>query len=154
MKSAVIYYSRTGKTRYVSKKIEDKLSADDIEIKDTTNSGFMAYINCALRTIENRITNIEPKHIDITGYDTIYIGSPVWGANIAPAIFEIIMRTDFTGKDVVTFTTFKSDGATKSLDILNKLVRSRGGRVIKSFAISSETNGKLERFTKKALANL
>ena len=88
MKSAVIYYSRTGKTRYVAKEIEKMTDATDMEIKDLTNrSGINAYISCAMDIFDNKITYIKPKHVDITDYDKIYIGTPVWGSNIAPAIF-------------------------------------------------------------------
>lgn len=155
MKSAVIYYSRTGKTRYVAKEIEKMTDATDMEIKDLTNrSGISAYISYAMDIFDNKITYIEPKHVDITDYDKIYIGTPVWGSNVAPAIFEIINRTDFRCKDVVTYVTFKGAGEIKALDILNNLVRQKGGNIIKSFAISSSDVNEFTFNTRRALKNI
>ncbi|WP_304125000.1 flavodoxin [Methanosphaera cuniculi] len=155
MKSAVIYYSRTGKTRYVAKEIEKMTDATDMEIKDLTNrSGISAYISCALDILDNKITYIKPKHVDITDYDKIYIGTPVWGSNIAPAIFEIINRTDFRGKDVVTYVTFKGAGEIKALDVLNNLIKQKGGNIVKSFAIGSKDVNEFTFNTRRALRNL
>lgn len=155
MKSAVIYYSRTGKTRYVAKQIEEMTDATDIEIKDLENrSGINAYINCVLDIFNRRITHIKPGHIDISEYDKVYVGTPVWGSNVTPAIFEIINRTDFKCKDVITFVTFKSSGEIKSLDILNNLIRQKGGNIVKSFAIRSDDVNEFIFNTRCALKNL
>lgn len=155
MSEAIIYYSRTGKTRYVARQIAKKVGADEFEINDLTiRSGLSAYISFAFDKIVQNRTKIEPESVDLTGYDKIYIGSPVWGADIAPAIYEIMDNTDFKGKDVVVFTTFKKSGAERSLSILTNLIQLKGANVIKAFSISSEDLDEFMENTKIAVSKL
>ena len=72
----------------------------------------------------------------------------------SPAIYEIIDNTDFKGKDVVVFTTFKKSGAERSLSILTNLIQLKGANVIKAFSISSEDLDEFMENTKIAVSKL
>ena len=79
-----------------------------------------------------------PERVDLTNYDTIYIGSPTWTGNPTPAILTIIDRCNFTGKDVVLFATMDTNRGNSNLARLEEKVKLRGARVIESFSITTK----------------
>ncbi|MCD7781734.1 MAG: flavodoxin [Methanosphaera sp.] len=149
----VIYYSRTGKTRYVAKEISKKLGCNTIEIKDNkSRSGITGYISGAFDTVVGNQTSIEPQTVDLADYDTIYIGTPVWAYNPTPAILEFIHNTNFNNKNVVTFITLGSQGIDSCLKRLNGEIINKGGRIINSYGIIS--HGDFEDNTREMISDL
>ena len=48
--------------------------------------------------------------VDVSGYDTIYLGFPIWWY-VAPTVINTFLETyDFTGKKIVLFATAGSSG--------------------------------------------
>ena len=76
--------------------------------------------------------------MDLSNYDLIYIGTPTWANNAAPAIITIIDRCNWAGKDVILFTTTSSSDGESTLDRMEEKVGMRGGRVIKSFHLQTK----------------
>ncbi len=141
LKSAVLYYSRTGKTSVAAKALADKVSGDLIEIKDLkSRTGILGWIRAAMDARGAKTTQIEPNTMNISDYDILYIGSPVWAGKPAPAINTIINNWEIRGKDVIPFVTL---GGTKPKNVLNfikEAIESKGGNVAKTIAI--ENSGK------------
>lgn len=154
MRNIIIYYSRTGKTKLVAETISQEIDAQLIEIKDKTNrSGSIGFVKGALDTITNNDTQIEPNTIDLTPYDNIYIGTPVWASKVAPAITEIIKNLKLENKNVITFATLNKHGAETTLNILNDAIKEKNGKIIKSFAIITK-NTDIEKLTKQAIKDM
>lgn len=86
-KSIIVYYSRTGNTKTVSKYLQDLLDCDLVEISDKKNrKGFFNLFKCVIDSSKDNITEIEYENYDLSNYDNIYIASPIWASNIPPAI--------------------------------------------------------------------
>ncbi len=155
MKELVIYYSRTGKTRYLCKEIQKSLNSEIVEIKDLVNrSGIFAYINYTLNRINKKDIEISPKELKLDDYDRIYIGTPVWASKPAPAITELIQKNNFKDKNIITIATFKNKGAQKAIKILNKLIQDKEGHVIKSYSIKTKNNNDFMKYIYKMINNL
>lgn len=79
MKTLVVYFSQTGKTKAVAERIAQLSSADLIEIK-THRSYQMSYRKTVFTSLKEILLKERPKLDmeipDISAYDRILIGSP------------------------------------------------------------------------------
>lgn len=141
MKTVVLYYSRTQKTAETAKTLSNELKSDIIEIKDLKpRKGALNYINASIDAFRENKTEIRPSPIDLTLYDLVYIGTPVWDGKPSPAILSLIDRCNFQGKDVILFATLGGSGGKKTIERMKEKIELRGGRMVTSFLI--ETPGK------------
>ncbi|MBR0270866.1 MAG: flavodoxin [Methanobrevibacter sp.] len=136
MKTLIVYFSSGGSTKIVSRTLSMNLKADIIEIKDLKDrKGFGKRLLSSIEAFRESKTKISPEKIDFTDYDLIYLGTPTWANNPAPAIITLVDNCDWKGKDVIIFTTLTNSGGDSALERLEEKVSLRGGRVIKSFSI-------------------
>ncbi|WP_295113642.1 flavodoxin [uncultured Methanobrevibacter sp.] len=139
MATLIIYYSQRGTTDLVAKTLAKNLNGSLIRIQDLKNrEGFKNRLFSTISAFREEKTDIIPPKIDLTNYDTVYIGSPTWAGNPTPAILTIIDRCNFTGKDVVLFATMDSNRGDTNINRLEEKVKMRGARVIESFTIATK----------------
>ena len=122
MRPLVVYYSRTGNTRFVAEKVAEHLGAETCEVVDLKNrKGRLALLTCGYAAIRKKLTDIEvSKTID--DYDFIIVGSPVWAGKIAPAARTFIEKNDFSGKKVACFVTLGGSKPEKSLKSMKEAI--------------------------------
>lgn len=139
MATLIMYYSQGGTTDLIAKTLAKNLDADLVRIHDLKNrEGFKNRVMASINAFRENKTDIIPAKVDLTDYDTIYIGSPTWAGNPTPAILTIIDRCNFTGKDVVIFATMDSSRGDSNIERLEEKVKMRGARVIESFTIATK----------------
>ncbi|MFX1250283.1 MAG: flavodoxin family protein [Promethearchaeota archaeon] len=81
MKPIVVYYSRTGTTRNVAERIASSLECDIEEILDPTNRrGLKGWLRCGREAMNKHLAPIEELNSNLSDYNRIIIGTPVWGA--------------------------------------------------------------------------
>ena len=139
MKSLVVYYSLTGKTKLVSQVMAEALNATLLEIRETKprKLGPLVYLLGGFAAITNRGSKIDPIDVDFKQYEPIFIGSPIWASRPVPAINSFIYQTNFEGRSIIPFFTMGGDNSEKALaNITAKIERSQG-KVAGSFAIKS-----------------
>lgn len=73
----------------------------NIEARDY-KIGFKGWVK-AMPDARKLKATISNETIDLSAYDTIYIGSPIWLYSPAPPVFEFASKNDFTGKKVILF---------------------------------------------------
>lgn len=138
MKSLVVYYSLTGKTRLVAEAIAEALNATIVEIQERRPIPMpLVYISGSLRAFMNWGSKINPIDIDLKQYERIFIGSPMWAYRPAPAINSFIYQTDFEGRSAIPFFTMGGDNAESSVANITAKIERRRGKVAGSFAITS-----------------
>jgi len=106
MKTAVIYYSFEGNCALVAKSIKDALDADIFEVKTIDRkkrTGFAKYLWGGFQVITRKKPELEPLSIDVSAYDLIILGTPVWASSPAPAIVSLLDKTKITGKKIALF---------------------------------------------------
>ena len=139
MAKIIIYYSQSGKTDLIARVLGNRLNADLVRIHDLKNrEGFKNKLISSLTSFRESKTDIVPASVDLTGYDTIYFGTPTWSGNPTPAIMTIIDRCDLRAKDVILFTTMDNTHGDSTIERLERKVKLRGARVIESFAITTK----------------
>ena len=139
MATLIMYYSQGGTTETVAKTLARNLNGSLIKIHDLKNrEGFKNKLFASINAFRETKTDIYPARVDLTDFDTIYIGTPTWAGNPTPAILTIIDRCNFTGKDVVLFATMDNNRGDSNIERLEEKVKMRGARVIESFTIATK----------------
>lgn len=139
MAKIIIYYSQGGTTDLVAKTLARKVNADLVRIHDLKNrEGFKNRLFASISAFRESKTDIVPAKIDLTGYDTIYFGTPTWNGNPTPAILTIIDRCDLRAKDVILFATMDANRGDSNVSRLEEKVKLRGARVIESFTVTTK----------------
>jgi len=138
MKSLVVYYSLTGKTRLVAEAIAEALNATLLEIEERRPIPFpFVYLSGGFAAFTNRGSKINPIDVDLKQYERIFIGSPIWASRPVPAINSFIYKTNFEGRSVIPFFTMGGDDSKKALANMTTKIEKRQGKVAGSFAITS-----------------
>jgi flavodoxin len=87
MKTLVIYYSFSGKTRAISQELAAKESYDIAEIKDVKRFGVIkAFTAGILATAKGKPWPIQPLAVEWSDYDRLILLSPIWAGNQPPAV--------------------------------------------------------------------
>ncbi|ENM5761918.1 flavodoxin family protein [Vibrio mimicus] len=123
---AVVVFSRSGNTGVLANHIADKRNGHLYEITaEDYDLGIPGWIS-ALKDARNNLANISPITIDLSTYETIYLGAPIWLYSPAPPIWQFAKNSDFKGKNVVLFNTFNSKFEESFIKDFELLVRSKG----------------------------
>ena len=124
-KKLVAYFSASGNTAALAKRLAGAAGADLYEIRpDTpyTSADLNWQDRNSRSSVEMRDHSSRPALADtdagIDGYDTIYVGFPVWWY-IAPTIINSFLESyDFSGKKVILFATSGGSGFGKAVSNL------------------------------------
>ena len=144
MPTCIIYHSETGNTKKVAKAVAAATGADLIEVKTVFQYSVIAMYTTGInRARKGEPDEIEQSEIDVSAYDLIVVGTPVWAFHPTPAINAAVSAlSGCEGKKAVVFET--DAGIPKNtLEILSKQLTERGLSVAGTFGISDkEINNK------------
>lgn len=143
-KILVAYYSDTGTTESVARKIAAYLGADLLKIESETpyTSADLNYGNSNSRVCKEhdaifggkgngQATAEDMKKVnakvaassvvDMSGYSTVFVGYPIWWGMAAWPVNGFVSQNDLSGKTVVPFCTSVSSGLGNSGNVLREL---------------------------------
>ena len=98
MKTLILYYSYGGNTKRIAERIQKEIGGDIVRIDTVVDQG-------QRENAEGYCPELKPLHIDLTDYDTIVLGSPVWWYTFASAMHSFLKQADLSGKTVYPFAT-------------------------------------------------
>lgn len=126
--AAVIYFSATGNTEQVAQTLADKTGAALFEIvpEEPYTDADLDYNNDSCRANqEQNDPNARPAiagdPLDLSGYDTIYLGYPIWWGDAPMIIHTFCESYDLSGKTIAPFCTSGGSGISQSLSTLETL---------------------------------
>ena len=129
-KAIVVYFSATGNTREVAKRLSSAIGADIYEIKPEkayTPADLDWHDKKSRSSVEMADTSSRPAMEgglpDLSGYGTVYVGFPIWWGR-EPSIIDTFMESAaeaLSGKTVVPFATSGSSGMGGSAKNLQKM---------------------------------
>ena len=116
-KELVAYFSASGRTAKVAEKLAAELGADVYEIKPEVKytKADLNWMNKDSRSsVEMNDKSFRPAivrgDVDVSGYDIVYLGFPIWWY-VAPTLINTFLEAyDFAGKKIVLFATSGSSG--------------------------------------------
>ena len=139
MKAIIIYYSYSGNTKKVSDLLAECLKPEyevqilKLEALDESTSFF----GQVARALFHRKASIAPAELDLSSYDLICLGTPVWAFAPVPAVNTYLDRcSGLLGRPVVLFTTYGSGaGRNRCLNYMQGILTNKGAKDFKRFSI-------------------
>lgn len=121
----VVYFSRTGEqyrvgvidegnTAIVAKMIAEQTNADLYEIFPAQDNYPTTYKELTDYAKQEQSENARPairgELPDVSGYDTVFIGAPVWWGDWPMICYTFFESVDLSGKTLVPFSTHEGSG--------------------------------------------
>ena len=130
MRTAIVYYSMSGNTKYVADKIADRIKdsgeVDIIKIepkKAYPDKGARKFFWGGKSAVMGEKPALQPYEFSIEKYDRIIIGTPVWASTFVPPLRTFINdNPDIKNKKIAVFTCFSGGGADKAIDKMKKYI--------------------------------
>ena len=167
-RSVVVYFTRTGETKAgvdAMSAATPNTNSDDALISDTEAAARMiaevtgadrvqlfteryyrdSYTGTAARAFVERYLGLWPaigSMPDLSAYDTIYIGYPIWWFNAPMAVATFLEETDLSGKTVVPFCTSQDNGVDLSMDMIRN--GAKGATVLDGLRIHNTSRQEVE----------
>lgn len=124
MNSIIIYYSRSGNTEKIAKRLQSDLK-NIPAIKIEPEEAYGNYIKSCIRVVKENRKKVTPKFTtpipDLHEYDTVFIGFPIWAQDIPKFVQDFIRQCDIKGKTVIPFATYGMSGISRAKKTLNIL---------------------------------
>lgn len=125
MKAIVLYYSKSGNTEKLAERICKDLDCEKLRIQPEKEYG--NYFSAVARVANEKRKHITPAFVtevpDLTAYDVVLIGYPVWYQDMPEFVIEFIRQCDLSGKTVIPFATFGTTGVKWTLKTLVSIWR-------------------------------
>ena len=150
MSVCIVYHSETGNTKKVAEYVAKATGATLIPVRDCAGyNKITLYLFGIPRARAGDKAAIEPPMINVSAFDLVVVGSPVWAWKPTPAANAAIAAlTGCEGKKGMVFAT--SGGAPRdTLDVMKQALAGRGLKVVGAFHYSMKELGdekKLKEF--------
>lgn len=108
MKTLILFYSYGGNTRKIAEMIQQETGGDLVQIetvKPYTGSYDSVVNQGQVEVNRGYMPEIKPLNLQLSLYDQIILGSPVWWYTFAPAMKTFLYENDLSGKTVYPFAT-------------------------------------------------
>ena len=154
-KTIVVFYSQTNNTRQAAQMLAEAIGADiaEIDVVKPYNDDMWKAWDEAQE--ERKDWSIRPlKNLpDISAYETVVIGTPVWGYTLANPVFAFMRQADLSGKRVYGFWTFYDHDEKCDADFK---AETRGGEYVKGLPLPRSLTGNRSEYKKaiRAFAGL
>lgn len=87
VRSLVVYFSRTGRTRTVAETIAQCAQGDVQPLHDRRKrTGPIGWVLSVFDALRRGTARIDPLGVDVEDYDLVFVGTPVWADAAAPAV--------------------------------------------------------------------
>ncbi len=148
-KSIIIYFSRAdenyfggemkyidkGNTEVIAEYIKEITNADIFKVEPLIpySTNYMKCIEEAKERTKNHNAPIIKSIKDISNYEVIYIGSPIYWGGMPEELFTALKGLDYRNKYIRPFTTHEGSGLSGVPNQLNEICV--GGKVLNGLAI-------------------
>ena len=133
MKAIVIFFSHAGEnysvgnievgnTKIVADYISEFTGADQFEIvaEKDYNMPYNKLIQVAKEEANNGELPAYKGDIDVSQYDTIFIGGPIWWGTYPQVMFTFFKDHDLSGKTIIPFVTHEGSGLASTVSYIKK----------------------------------
>lgn len=130
---------RYGTTEYIAGIIRQSVGGDLhlIETKDSYPEDFDEVTEKNHDEMDkNYLPPLKESNLDISKYDTVFIGYPVWATDVPQAVLSFLEEYDLSGKTVIPFCTHDGYGAGSSYGTVEKA--SHAGKCLDGLAVEAE----------------
>ncbi len=110
-----------GNTEYIARKIQEVTGGYlyPILTRDNYTSDFQELIQVNHREMNNNyLPPLRSERLDISDYDTVFLGYPIWATTLPQAVLSFISQYDFSGKTIIPFCTHDGYGEGRSYNAI------------------------------------
>ncbi|WP_075353242.1 flavodoxin [Desulfovibrio sp. DV] len=104
----IAYYSRTGNVEAIAEQLRAKTGADMFRV-ETVNAYPVerpAAVDVPKQELESgNLPGLQGAPPDMSRYDLVIVGSPVWWATVSTPMMRFLQQADFAGRRVAGFNT-------------------------------------------------
>ena len=108
MNKLIVYFSYTNHTKEIANRIKEKINCDILEIKTVIpySEDYDTVVNDEQNSeASNRLPEIQDIGIDLSKYDEIILGTPVWWYRETPVIRTFLKENDLSSKTIIPYAT-------------------------------------------------
>lgn len=129
-KSLVVYYSLTETTAKLAERIANETGASlfRLETKKPYSKSMTTADKESKEDIKNGVHRELVKIPDLSNYDTIFVGTPVWSSDMANPVETWLLQADLKSKTVIPFCTYWGRGNEITLQHIKVLAEERGAK--------------------------
>ena len=116
MKTAIVYFSLEGNTKFVAEKMAAELGADLIQLvpkKEYPTGNVSKYFWGGKSAVFREHPKLEPHHFKAEEYELVIIGSPIWASTYAPPLRTFIRDNSLQNKKIAIFACCSGGTADK-----------------------------------------
>ena len=118
MKTLIVYYSLEGNTKYVAERIAEQTGADllCLEPEKAYPTGKVTkYLWGGRSAVMGDTPELKPYTADLSGYEVIVFGTPVWASTFTPPLRTFIRKhkDELKGKRIAFFACSAGGNAEK-----------------------------------------
>lgn len=137
-KVLVVYFSHGGNTQKLAKEISDQVGGDfrRIEPVNAYSEGDELYDYTEQEQADNARPEIQDLNIDMSKYDTVFIGYPIWWYTYPQVILTFFDNYDLTGKTIVPFVTHGGSGMSGTEDDMREYLSDKDVTVLDGLTVS------------------
>lgn len=137
-KALVLYFSQSGHTETVANYIQKETNADIIQIQ--TKVPYPNNLDELYQIGQNELDqNARPEllndTIELSDYDIIFLGYPIWGGTCPMAIFTLLEQNDFSNTVIAPFCTHGGSGLANSISDLEEQLP-ENSTVLEGFSVN------------------
>ena len=137
-KVLVVYFSHGGNTQKLAKEISDQVGGDfrRIEPVNAYPEGDELYDYTEQEQADDARPEIQDLNIDMSKYDTVFIGYPIWWYTYPQVILTFFDNYDLTSKTIVPFVTHGGSGMSGTEDDMREYLSDKDVTVLDGLAVS------------------
>ena len=137
-KVLVVYFSHGGNTQKLAKEISDQVGGDfrRIEPVNAYPGGNELYDYTEQEQADDARPEIQDLNIDMSKYDTVFIGYPIWWYTYPQVILTFFDNYDLTGKTIVPFVTHGGSAMSGTEDDMREYLSDKDVTVLDGLAVS------------------
>lgn len=119
----IVYFSWSGNTEAVAQEIQSQTGADLFEIVPAQpyTDDYDELLDIAQEEQSSDARPAIADTVDLSGYDTIFLGFPNWWGDMPMIIYTFLDEYDLSGKTVAPFNTSGGSGFSDSLDTIAEM---------------------------------
>ena len=128
MKTLILFYSYSGKTKAIAQELATEEAVDIAEIKDIKRPGKLkAYTAGIIAVMRNKLWPIQPLNVDLAAYDRLILLAPVW-AGKPPPPFSSVIELLPSGK-LITIKMVSMSGKSDCRERLDAAIKAKGSEL-------------------------
>lgn len=154
-KILIAYFSFSGNTKAIAEKIHAQIGGDIFRIE--TKIQYPADYNETAHGIakEQHEKGIKPElkdNGDVSSYDIIFVGTPAWWYEMAPAVKTFLTKNNFESKIIIPFITHGGGGKYQIKEEIGKFAK--GSIVKEPFVVYGKGTSSIDEDIEKWLDGL